>query len=112
MEIKLTTREEYNKIAEEIRRRYKFTSIRRNTQQYAFGGFNLNPRDYDGGFTPKQIDSLCIFLKSLGFDTEHQDISNEEVYGEEHGDFAGTKKKYLMLKSGISFLVKIIKDKK
>lgn len=105
--IKQTTRDEYDVIAKEVRGRFDFTTIRRNKQQYAMGGFSLNPKDYEKGFSAKQIDALCVFLKSLGFDTQAQEVSNEDVYGAEHGKFAGTKQKYFVLKDGMHFLVKL-----
>lgn len=106
IEFKQITTQEYNDIKKEISQRFKFVSIKRNNQQYAMGGFSLNPRDYNG-LTEKQIDSICIFLKHSDIDTSGLDIQNEEVYGEEHGDFAGTKKKYLFMKNGISFLMRL-----
>ena len=104
---KQTTREEYDKIAKEIRSRFKYCKIRRNNQQYAMGGFNLFPKDYEKGFTSKQIDSLCIFLKCLGYDDDALSVRSNEVYGEGQGEFTGTKIKYLILKDNFSFLNKI-----
>lgn len=106
-----TTKDEYNKIKLEIKKRYSFASVSRNNQDYAFGGFNVRPRDYDNGFTNEQIDKLCIFLKSSGYDTENFVIEQgEEVYGEEQGSFAGTKKKYVMFNGGFGFLMNITKN--
>lgn len=109
IEFKQITKEEYLIIKQEIKKRFKFASIQRNNQNYAYGGFNLNPRDYENGFTPEQIDKLCIFLKSSNIDDESLNIQNEEVYGEEHGKFTGTKKKYLMFNNGMSFLMRLNK---
>lgn len=111
METIQTTNEEYNKIKSEIKKRYSFASISRNNQNYAFGGFNVRPRDYDNGFTNEQIDKLCIFLKSSGYDTEAFSIEQgEEVYSEEQGKFAGTKMKYVMFNQGLGFLMNIHKN--
>ena len=109
IEFKIITKEEYLTIKKEIQNRFKFATIKRNNQQYALGGFNLNPKDYENGFTNKQINRLCIFLKSSNIDTSNLDIQNEEVYGEEHGDFAGTKKNYICMNNGISFLMRLQK---
>ena len=107
-----TTREEYDKIKKELNSRFRFARVRRNNQQYALGGFSVNPRDYEKGFTKKQIDSLCIFLGCLGYDDENLNLLNNEVYTNENSyscpdDLLNTKKKYMVLKNGLSFLVKI-----
>lgn len=108
--IEQTTTQEYNEIKSEIKKRYSFASVSRNNQNYAYGGFNIRPRDYHNGFTNEQIDKLCIFLKSSGYDTEEFSIEQSEcVYGEDQGEFAGTKMKYLMFHDGFSFLIKISK---
>jgi hypothetical protein len=109
--IKQTTKEEYNKIKSEIKKRYSFASVSRNNQDYAFGGFNVRPRDYENGFTNEQIDKLSIFLKSSGYDTEEFSIEQgEEVYDSDHGKFAGTKMKYVMFNEGFGFLMNISKN--
>lgn len=106
-----TTKDEYNKIKLEMKKRYPFVSVSRNNQDYSFGGFNVRPRDYDNGLTNEQIDKLCIFLKSSGFDTEEFSIEQgEEVYGEAQGSFSGTKMKYVMFNGGFGFLMNITKN--
>ena len=107
-----TTREEYEKIKKELNSRFKFARVRLNNQQYAMGGFNVNPKDYKNGFNPKQIDSLCIFLGCLGYDDEGLNLLKNEVYTNENtmscsDEFLNTKKKHLILKEGFSFLMKI-----
>lgn len=102
-----TSREEYEKIKKELNSRFKFARVKRNNQQYALGGFNVNPKDYEQGFTPEQIDKLCIFLGSLEYDDEELNLLRQEVYPMDKGEFAGTKIKYLILKNGFSFLVKV-----
>lgn len=107
VEFQQITTEEYDEIKKEIIQRFKFASVKRNNQNYALGGFSLNPRDYENGFSPEQIEKLCIFLKSLNIDDESLTIQSEEVYSEDKGNFAGTKIKYLILKNGFSFLMRI-----
>jgi len=107
IEFLYTSKEEYKKIKKELESRFKFARVRRNNQQYALGGFTVNPKDYNEGFTPEQIDKLCIFLGSLGYDDEGLNLLSQEVYSADKGEFAGTKIKYLVLKQGFSFLMKI-----
>lgn len=102
-----TTREEYDKIKKELESRFKFARVRRNNQNYALGGFNVNPKDYEQGFNPEQIDKLCIFLGCLNYDDEGLNLLSQEVYSADKGEVAGTKIKYLVLKNGFSFLMKI-----
>ena len=104
---KKITREEYEGIKNEIKKRFCFATIRRNNQQYAMGGFSLSPKDYDNGFTSEQIDKLCIFLKSSNIDDQSLNVISEEVYGEDKGDFAGKKIKYMIFNSGFSFLMRV-----
>ena len=101
-----TTDDEYQKIKQEISKRYKFVSVKRNKQQYALGGFDLIPRDHEHGLTSKQIDALCTFLGCLKYDDSGLYLQNEEVYGPEHKDFAGTKKRHFILRQGFYFLMK------
>lgn len=108
-QFKTITNQEYSDIKKEILSRFKFVSVRRNNQNYAMGGFSLSPRDYENGLNEKQINTLCIFLKSLNIDTSNLDVQCEEVYGEEHGEFAGTKIKYMIFKNGFSFLMRLEK---
>ena len=109
IEFKSITTQEYNDIKKEISNRFKFVSIKRNKQQYAMGGFSLTAKDYDNGLTNQQIDSICSYLKSLNIDNSYLSIQSEEVYGKEHGEFAGTKIKYITMKDGISFLMRLKK---
>jgi hypothetical protein len=107
LKFKWTTEEEYLKIKKELNSRFKFARVKRNNQNYAMGGFNVNPKDYDKGFTSEEIDKLCIFLGCLEYDDESLSLMSEEVYAEDKGEFAGTKIKYLILKNGFSFLMKL-----
>lgn len=108
-----TSDEEYLKIKKELSDgRFKFARIKRNNQNYAMGGFNINPKDYDKGFTPKQIDALSIYLGCFGYDTECLSLMSQEVYTNENSfncpdELLNTKKNYLVFKNGISFLYKI-----
>ena len=107
IEFSNTPRADYEKIKKELESRFKFARVRRNNQNYALGGFNVNPQDYEEGFNNHQIDSLCIFLESLGYDDSSLNVKSQEVYSADKGEFAGTKIKYLVLKNGFSFLMKL-----
>ena len=107
-EIKQITNEEYTRVKAEIRRRYPFVTVSRNKQQYAYGGFHVIPRDYENGLTNEQIDKLCIFLKSSGYNDQHLTIeTGEQVYGAYQGEFSGTKMKYVFFKNGSRCLMNI-----
>jgi hypothetical protein len=97
---KQITDEEYEKIKKELTSRFKFARVKRNTQQYALGGFNVNPKDYENGFTPKQIDALSIFLTSLDLDDSSLGLESQEVYTKENTivcpeELLGTKNRYV-----------------
>ena len=101
------TRQEYEEIKKEILTLFKFARVKRNNQNYALGGFRINPKDYDNGFTLKQIDKLSDYLRGLKIDTESLDISRNEVYGNDQGKFSGTKVNHFVFKDGIYFLMRL-----
>ena len=107
VEFSNTSREEYEKIKKEINSRFKFARIKRNNQKYALGGFSINPKDYENGFNNQQIDSLCIFLESLGYDDSSLNVKSQEIYSTDKGKFTGTKIKYMIFQNGFSFLMKL-----
>lgn len=101
------TRQEYEELKKEILSLFKFARVKRNNQKYALGGFSITPKDYEKGFNAEQIDKLSDYLRNLKIDTEHLDILKNEVYENDKGEFAGTKKNHLCFKDGIYFLMKI-----
>lgn len=98
------TRQEYEELKKEILSLFKFVSVRRNKQNYAMGGFNIAPKDYKNGFTSEQIDKISNYLRPLKIDTESLDILKDDIYSEDKGEFAGTKKNHLCFKDGFHFL--------
>lgn len=107
IEFQTISRQEYEELKKEILSLFKFATIKRNTQKYALGGFSINPKDYDKGFTPEQIDKLSDYLRNLKIDTEYLDILSNKVYSDDKGEFAGMKINHLCFKDGIHFLMKI-----
>ena len=106
-EFKTISRQEYEELKKEILSLFQFARVKRNKQNYALGGFGINPKDYENGFTSEQIDKLSDYLKGLKIDTNSLSILSNEVYGDNQGEFAGTKKNHLILKDGIYFLMKV-----
>ena len=107
IEFKIITRQEYEELKKEILSLFNFVRVRRNKQKYAFGGFNITPKDYENGFNSEQIDKISEYLKNLKIDTEQLDILKDEVYSEDKEEFAGTKINHLVFKDGFDFLKKI-----
>ncbi len=106
-EFETIPRAEYEEIKKEMLLKFNFISIRRNNQNYAMGGFSISPKDYNKGFTPKQINELSDYLKKKKIDTQSLDILEDGIYDDDKGEFAGTKKNHLCFKDGINFLMKI-----
>ena len=107
---KSITQDEYLAYKKEIRSKFPYCRVKHNEQQYALGGFNITPKDYENGFNSHQIDEISDYLKLNELDTSYLPIIRNEYYNGLTGNDAiynGMKMNHITFKDGFYFIKKI-----